>query len=213
MQDYSPVQYEVLRIMYPCHKTILGDFGQAMNPVHTTGLEGLLDTFPEAEFMEMKKSFRSTEEIMDFACRIASRPGLETLDRHGEKPYFAGFDSQAGEEEFVLREAESFRNSDYSSLGIILKTNAVAKAFDEPIRDRLPEASLLSPESKEYKSGISVCSVRMAKGMEFDEVIASGVTRDAYVTDFDRDLLYIACTRAMHKLALTGIGEAPEFLR
>ncbi|MBQ6551351.1 MAG: AAA family ATPase [Lachnospiraceae bacterium] len=213
MQDYSPVQYEVLRIMYPCHKTILGDFGQAMNPVHTTGLEGLLETFPEAEFMEMKKSFRSTEEIMDFACRIASRPGLETLDRHGEKPYFAGFDSQAGEEEFVLREAESFRNSDYSSLGIILKTNADAKAFYERIRDRLPEASLLSPESKEYKSGISVCSVRMAKGMEFDEVIASGVTRDAYVTDFDRDLLYIACTRAMHKLALTGIGEAPEFLQ
>ena len=212
MQDYSPVQYEVLRILYPCQRTILGDFGQAMNPVHSTGLQGLLASFPEAQFMEMNKSFRSTKEIMDFACRISERPGLQTLDRHGEKPYFRHFDSLTEEEDFLREYAENFRNSNYSSLGIILKTNADAKAYYERISRVLPDAVLLTPESKEYKNGISVCSVRMAKGMEFDAVIAADVDKDHYHTDFDRDLLYIACTRAMHRLVLTGSGEPTEHL-
>lgn len=211
MQDYSPVQYEVLRILYPCQRTILGDFGQAMNPVHTTGLQGLLQCFPEAEFMEMNKSFRSTAEIMDFACSISARPGLETLDRHGEKPYFRHFEHTDEEDSFILEQAENFRNSAYSSLGIILKTNADAKDFYERISEKLPDAVLLTPESKEYKNGISVCSVRMAKGMEFDEVIAADVDDSHYHTDFDRDLLYIACTRAMHRLVLTGTGTPIAF--
>ncbi len=210
MQDYSPVQYEVLRILYPCQRTILGDFGQAMNPVHTTGLQGLLSCFPEAQFMEMNKSFRSTAEIMAYALRISARPGLQTLDRHGETPYFRHFDSVSEEDDFILEFAESFRNSTYSSLGIILKTNADAKAFYQRISNLLPDAVLLTPESKEYKSGISVCSVRMAKGMEFDAVLAAGVDKEHYHTDFDRDLLYIACTRAMHRLVLTGTGTAPS---
>ena len=212
MQDYSPVQYEVLRILYPCQRTILGDFGQAMNPVHTTGLQGLLSCFPEAQFMEMNKSFRSTAEIMDYACRISARPGLQTLDRHGEEPSFKHFDSTGEEDRFIREYAERFRSSGYASLGIILKTNADAKAFYDRISPMLPDAVLLTPESKEYKNGISICSVRMAKGMEFDEVIAAGVDADRCRTDFDRDLLYIACTRAMHQLVLTGTGKVPEFI-
>ena len=212
MQDYSPVQYEVLRILYPCQRTILGDFGQAMNPVHTTGLQGLLSCFPEAQFMEMNKSFRSTAEIMDYACRISARPGLQTLDRHGEEPSFKHFDSIEEEDRFIREYAERFRNSGYASLGIILKTNADAKAFYDRISPMLPDAVLLTPESKEYKNGISICSVRMAKGMEFDEVIAADVDADRCRTDFDRDLLYIACTRAMHQLVLTGTGKVPEFI-
>ena len=212
MQDYSPVQYEVLRILYPCQRTILGDFGQAMNPVHTTGLQGLLSCFPEAQFMEMNKSFRSTAEIMDYACRISARPGLQTLDRHGEEPSFKHFDSTEEEDRFIREYAERFRSSGYASLGIILKTNADAKAFYDRISPMLPDAVLLTPESKEYKNGISICSVRMAKGMEFDEVIAADVDADRCRTDFDRDLLYIACTRAMHQLVLTGTGKVPEFI-
>jgi DNA helicase-2/ATP-dependent DNA helicase PcrA len=34
MQDYTPVQYAVLNLLFKCPKTILGDFGQFINPNH-----------------------------------------------------------------------------------------------------------------------------------------------------------------------------------
>ncbi len=33
MQDYTPIQYAVINRLFPCQKTILGDFGQFINPI------------------------------------------------------------------------------------------------------------------------------------------------------------------------------------
>lgn len=48
--------------------------------------------------------------------------------------------------------------------------------------------------------------------LEFDEVIVPGVSNMQYDADYDRNLLYIACTRAMHKLTLTYTGSPSRFL-
>lgn len=39
MQDYTPVQYAVLNQIFECRKTILGDYGQLINPNHPHSLE------------------------------------------------------------------------------------------------------------------------------------------------------------------------------
>jgi DNA helicase-2/ATP-dependent DNA helicase PcrA len=49
--------------------------------------------------------------------------------------------------------------------------------------------------------------VYAAKGLEFDAVLVHGADRDHYSSDFDRKLLYLACTRALHRLALCYAGE------
>ena len=41
---------------------------------------------------------------------------------------------------------------------------------------------------------------RRAFGLEFDEVILPFADDRTYCTEFDRNLLYVACTRAMHRL-------------
>lgn len=43
--------------------------------------------------------------------------------------------------------------------------------------------------------------VYLAKGLEFDAVLVAGAD-EAYRTEQDRRLLYIACTRALHRLDL-----------
>lgn len=58
------------------------------------------------------------------------------------------------------------------------------------------------PESSCFQNGVSVISVQMSKGLEFDEVIIPDTDQSRYFTDYDRNLLYIACTRAMHRLTL-----------
>jgi len=212
MQDYTPVQYEVLNIMYPCQKTILGDFGQILNPTHMAGLEDLLNRFPDADFVEMNKSFRSTEEIMEYAKKISPQPKLEPLDRHGEEPRFLHFETAGEEVACAVSEAREFLKKGNGSMGILLKNNALAASFYEALAPELPEAYLLTPQSKNFRAGVIVTSLQMAKGLEFDEVMAAGVNEENYHEEYDRHLLYVACTRAMHKLILTGTGKPCGYL-
>ena len=67
MQDYTPIQFAVVNLLFRCQKTILGDFGQYINPDHQNTLEDLKKVYGEAEFMELNKSYRSTYEIICFA--------------------------------------------------------------------------------------------------------------------------------------------------
>lgn len=46
--------------------------------------------------------------------------------------------------------------------------------------------------SDRFTNGISIVSIRMSKGLEFDEVLIPAVSTDNYHMDFDRSLLYIA---------------------
>jgi len=52
----------------------------------------------------------------------------------------------------------------------------------------------------------------MSKGLEFDEIVIPMVDTNNYNSDYDRNLLYIACTRAMHKLTLTYHNKITEIL-
>jgi superfamily I DNA/RNA helicase len=52
----------------------------------------------------------------------------------------------------------------------------------------------------------------MSKGLEFDEVIIPAVNNETYSSEYDRSLLYIACTRAMHRLSLTYTGELTRLI-
>ena len=59
------------------------------------------------------------------------------------------------------------------------------------------EVNRIAPESTAFVKGVSIASIQMSKGLEFDAVIVPDVDQDTYRTDKDRGLLYIACTRAM----------------
>jgi DNA helicase-2/ATP-dependent DNA helicase PcrA len=52
----------------------------------------------------------------------------------------------------------------------------------------------------------------MAKGLEFDEVIVPQTNDKNYHSEIDRNMLYIAATRAMHRLTLTYCGKATRFI-
>jgi len=106
---------------------------------------------------------------------------------------------------------KEFSQSAYSSLGIITKTNHDARL----LYDRLSpdcDIHLISPESTHFVNGISITSIQMSKGLEFDEVIIPCVDKTTYFTKYDRSLLYIACTRAMHRLTLLYTGEISPLL-
>ncbi|MCA9402022.1 MAG: AAA family ATPase, partial [Candidatus Omnitrophica bacterium] len=71
MQDYTPIQYKVLSELFPCHKTILGDANQSVNPLSSSSAEVIQQVFPSADAVKLTKSYRSTFEITAFAQKIS----------------------------------------------------------------------------------------------------------------------------------------------
>ena len=78
MQDYTPVQYAVLNRLFRCDKTILGDFGQSINPNRLSTLEDLRQIYCGARYISLNKSYRSTYEIIRFSARLQ---GVEAAGR------------------------------------------------------------------------------------------------------------------------------------
>ncbi len=63
-----------------------------------------------------------------------------------------------------------------------------------------------------FYGGAIVTSVSLSKGLEFDEVLIVDADQRNYRTEYDRSLLYVACTRAMHHLKLLYCGKKSRFL-
>jgi len=211
MQDYTPVQYAVMNILFQCQKTILGDFGQFINPNHLHTLGDLLELYEGSEFIELNKSYRSTYEIITFAKRIQNIAALEAVERHGDAPSLICCSNEREELAQIMENLDSFQNSENVTLGIILKTNDEAKALYDSLSKNY-EVHLISPESINFKNGITITSVQMSKGLEFDEVIIPAANERTYSSEYDRSLLYIACTRAMHQLSLIYTGELTHLI-
>lgn len=212
MQDYTPIQYAVIRKLFPCKKTILGDSNQSANPYTSTTPERISSFFPGSESVKLLRSYRSTIEITDLAQRISRNEELIPVERHGNEPEIHILDSEKTEQIRIYNLIQEHRQTDYQSLGIICKTARKAEKLHSALRDQVDDLNYLDFNSKEYRDGIIITSAHMAKGLEFDQVIVPHASRHTYHTPLDRSLLYIACTRAMHRLDLTCHGEVTEFL-
>lgn len=211
MQDYSAVQYKVLNALFPCKKTILGDINQSVNPFSSSGLETIETIFPNAAGMTMLKSYRSTYEITQFTKKIRQKIDIEALERHGDEPTVHLLQNETEEIKHIETLVEQFQNSAFNSLGIICKTQQQADQLYEMLKDKY-EVNLLNALSVAFGSGIVITTAHLAKGLEFDAVIVPRVNHQNYKTEPDRQMLYVACTRAMHKLDLTCCGKKTELL-
>ena len=210
MQDYSPIQYEVLARLFPGKKTILGDAGQAVNPNGASDAGDISEVFPQADIIKLFRSYRSTYEIMRFTQQILPDPDLVAMERHGPEPEVLGFQGQTEEEASIRELIDRFRDSGHHMLAIICKTPSQARALKSLLTG--PDVLLLSEENTFFKQGVVITTAPMAKGLEFDEVIVPHVSDDNYRNDMDKSLLYVACTRAMHQLTVTYNGTPSQFL-
>ncbi|WP_308122101.1 UvrD-helicase domain-containing protein [Streptomyces sp. TRM70350] len=212
MQDYTPVQYAVLRALFSCKMTILGDANQKVNPFSSSSLPVIRDIFPEADCLELCKSYRSTTEITDFAQHISRNDKLVPIERHGLPPQVAAAADHKAQEAEILALVERHRRSEYRSLGIVCKTVAQAEELYRTLSAAGVELTFLDYESTEFNAGTVITSAHIAKGLEFDAVIVPDVDDTNYATEMDKCMLYIACTRAMHELHLTHVGPISRFL-
>lgn len=212
MQDYSPLQYAVLARLFPCNKTILGDAHQQVSLQGSSTAEMIAEVMPEADVVKLRRSYRSTWEITRFAQAILPDSRLIAVERHGEAPEVKGFAVQKEELAYISERIVAFSRSGQQTMGIICKTQQQADWLHAQLGELQQNVSKLDEQSKTFTLGVVLMPVHLAKGLEFYEVLVPMVTSENYKTELDRHLLYIACTRAMHRLEVTIAGRKSQFV-
>ena len=85
MQDYSRLQYLILKEMFSCRMTILGDRAQTMADEKQDALSFLPKIFgKDIRRIVMNKSYRNTVEISSYANALTGVDDVELFDRHGK---------------------------------------------------------------------------------------------------------------------------------
>jgi DNA helicase-2/ATP-dependent DNA helicase PcrA len=214
-QDYTPVQYGILKQLFPgTRMTLLGDFNQTINPLKGTfqyqAVTEVLAPTSQA-VLQLTKGYRSTTEIVSFTRSILKNQQIESIQRHGEKPQLYHVADPHDMTEQLVNDVKGLLDDGMESVGIICKTAEKSRQLYEKIRKKL-RASLLTSDDVNFSRGIVVLPVYLAKGLEFDAAVVFGADAEHYGLERDRRLFYTACTRALHKLHLFYSGKASPFI-
>ena len=95
MQDYSFLQYVLLKQIFQCRMTILGDYAQTLDTKQHDVLKFLPKIFvKEIRQVILRKSYRNTYEIARYAGEISGIRDLELLERHGKEVEERRFSSE-----------------------------------------------------------------------------------------------------------------------
>jgi DNA helicase-2/ATP-dependent DNA helicase PcrA len=128
-------------------------------------------------------------------------PEAEPFDRHGPEPALWQVDGDADLSVQVARLVQEHRAVNRASIAIIAKTVERARAVAALLTQAGVDQVTLATTPEASARGAVVLPVHLAKGLEFDVAIV--VDADALTygpTAFEGRLLYVALTRALHRL-------------
>lgn len=215
-QDYYPLQYEIFNLLYPNSKfTILGDMNQTLEKQEDISFYdqiGKIFNKKRASLITMDKSFRCTNEILQFGLKfIEQRPEIKSFNRNGEEPQIHIASDVKSFKDMLLSEIKICQEKGYRTIGLICKSEKNAHTIYHALKDSI-EIRLIKNESDSDLQGVFIIPVYLSKGLEFDAVLICDVNAQNYYTEEDKKHLYIACTRALHRLNLFGKGEKSPLL-
>lgn len=221
-QDYGEFQFDVLKTLINSNSmTILGDIAQGVH--YYRGIENW-KKFIDTEFKDVKtvyttlqKTYRTTKEIMDVANNVISKLpeyekeyivlGEPVIDRKNS----INIKKIENKEELIKNindRINTYIKQGYKSIAIIGKDMSECENLEKKLRTIRKDIKLIRGKDSEYNSGISIVPSYLAKGLEFDCVLLSDVSKEKYGNNsLDIKLLYVSITRAMSKLDVFYEGE------
>lgn len=208
MQDYDAVSIVLLKELFPkANFTMVGDYEQ--NLLFTdNNSKTISKVFDNAKFYDLTTNYRSTSNITKFARKIVNKTYESNFIRDGDEPEIICSCSFEENVKFI-KECILNLKKKYERLAIICKSNDEVDLY----KKYLTECYALT----ENKTNIEIdkpilTSVFYAKGLEFDAVVLPNVSNKVFNSDIDRNILYVASTRAMQKLIVFYIKEKSKII-
>ena len=193
-QDYNYLQYLIIsKIFRNSNFTILGDVNQTINPYYKyDSLDILANIFKQSKCISLTKTYRSSPEIIEFTNKILGLNHVCAIRKTESVPLIHRTDNSK------LLDDINYLRSKYKSLAVITRDNNTAVKLYDDFKDIIP-ISLLNGQSEEFNKELVVLPAYLAKGLEFDSVIVYSDNDSKYLKN-EKNLLYVACTRAQHEL-------------
>lgn len=217
VQDYAPMQLDILRKAFPrAQFTFVGDAYQSLHPYlwqRDDTLEGVFAGL-EPKTVKLTKSYRSTEEIFRFCDGLlGKRIPAETVLRHGQQPTVRRVKAEE-QTRHLHRLIRDQVDLNYETIAVICQTAEECARMYQGLRRLDPslDLALLAKERSKFAAGVVIVSVFLAKGLEFDAVIIPEASESCYGEEYQRRILYVACSRALHSLSLLFTGHLAPFI-
>ena len=229
-QDLSPMELRVLkRRDLTGSMTIVGDMGQATTASSSASWDAVLEVLDprrEPSRVDLTVSYRTPEEVLDFAAPTlrAAAPEL-TPPRPVRRAGHAPTVDQVSREEFVATLVEVTRREvDAVAPGrvAVIVTGERVEEIVTILRSKgLDAIDPRDQESKGLAADLIVLSAEGANGLEFDGVVvvepgqiaSRGARAGTSTTARGLRTLYVAMTRPTRRLAIVAENALPETLR
>ena len=197
-QDYTKTQYMMLfKIFKNAEFTILGDVNQTINPYYKyESLNIIGKLLSTSRYIELLKTYRSSEEIIEFTNEILGLQFVSAIRRNNKREVIKRNDID-DIRVFLISDINTLQR-EYKSVAVITKTDEEASYIYDLIKDSI-DIVKINQESVEYRRDLVVLPSYIAKGLEYDAVIIYTDINNYYTKD-EKYLFYVACTRAQHQL-------------
>lgn len=205
-QDYYPLQYEIFNLLFSNAKfTILGDMKQTLAKKEDISfyeqIQKILNK-KKSSLIMLDKSFRCTNEILNFSLKFIEQSSqIKSFNRNGDSPKVYIADNSEIFIDEIVKEIKLCQEKGFQSICLICKTEKNSTYLFNKIKHKL-DIQLIKNGSVSDLQGVFILPVYMSKGLEFDTVLICDADSQNYYDEDDKNLLYVACTRALHKLSL-----------
>ncbi len=198
-QDYSSLALRVIKeITGTIGMTIVGDSNQRIIPIKGeipfNSIENIIDDI-EVKHFKLNKSYRSTQQIMEYANKFLKDEAIVPLVRNGDP---VNVIKVSKEEDFIDKIVDlikGYKEKQYESIAVICKDLKSTEKYGKLIK-KTENIKIIDREDMMYNGGSVVIPLYFAKGLEFDAVII--VDEDQK----DDKYMYVMTTRALHQLSV-----------
>lgn len=221
-QDIPALFFEGLSRYVPQKSiTILGDIGQGI--FINNGLSSwndLYEIFPNLnnKIEELNVCYRSTWQIMQNANNLLRRSGLpedqliRPLNRLGEEVSFYPESTKESLVERIVSCIQDDLKNEWKSIAIICRSAHDCQVLAQGLQTKgFNSFDLIDHRNRKYNGGVAILPTYLSKGLEFDAVIlADG--QNYPLDNLSARLLFVAITRAAHKLDICWVGDISPLL-
>lgn len=219
-QDFGIFSYFVLKkLLSNATFSIFGDMAQGIYSYRAIGdwNEIKENVIFDAEFLNLKKSYRTSIEIMNEANKVSEAIGLGRANPviRSSGPIIKTNIEKDKEALYIVNRVKEYQSQGFKSIAIVYKDQTNMMELNRLLKKEKIESEIIYKDQEKYNGGVCILTSYLSKGLEFDVVIIADADDSIYLSNniLDMKLLYVAMTRALHKLELIYNNNICKYLK
>ena len=205
-QDFGKFSYYMLKtLLNNAVFSIFGDMAQGIYSYRSIDdWNEIMGIFNGAEFLRLEKSYRTSIEIMNEANKIsqAMELGKAVPVIRNAGPTIKTQIVKEKQQDYIVSRVKEYLDMGFKSIAVVYKNQKNMANLNKKFKDNNIESEIIYKDQEKYNGGVCIVTSYLSKGLEFDVVIVADAEDDNYNSNskLDMKLLYVAMTRALHKL-------------